>query len=74
MTRHAMIVLRHATKYLNPNQIPVMIGDQPLYAQMTLLQLNMFGEVFVMIGGLHIEMAVVRGIGNLLHSSGWANV
>ncbi len=33
----------------------------------------MFGEVFVMHGGLHIEMAVFRGIGNLLHGSGWTS-
>ncbi len=64
MPRQAMIVFKHATEYLNPGQIPVMIGDQPLYARMKLLQLeesDMFGEVFVMLGGPHIEMAVFKG-------------
>ncbi len=40
MARHAMIVFKHTTEYLNPGQIPVMIGDQPLYARMKLLQLD----------------------------------
>ncbi len=76
MARHAMIVLKHATEYLNPGQIPVTNGDKPLYARMKLLQLeepNMFGEVCVTLGGLHIEVAVFRGIGNLLHTSGWTS-
>ncbi len=50
-----------------------MIGDQPQYGKMKLLQLeepDMFGEVYVILGGLHI----FRGIGNLLHSSGWTSV
>ncbi len=38
MARHAMIVLKHTTEYLNPGQIPVMNGDQPLYGRMKLLQ------------------------------------
>ncbi len=31
----------------------------------------MFGEVYVMLGGLHIELAVFRGVNNLLQGSGW---
>ncbi len=64
MARHVMIVLKHATEYLNPGQIPVMFGDHPLYAKMKLLQLeesDIFGEVCVMLGDLHIEMTVFRG-------------
>ncbi len=77
MARHVMIVLNHATEYLNPGrQIPFMIDDQPLYAKMKVLQLgepDMFGEVFMMLGGPHIKMAVFRGICNLLHSSDWTS-
>ncbi len=53
-----------------------MLCDQPLYAKMKLLQLekpDMFREVFVMLRGLHIEIAVFRGIGNLLHSADWTS-
>ena len=50
------------TEHLNPNQVPVMVIDQPLYGLAKKMQWtfpDMFGEgkFLVMLGGLHIEMA-----------------
>ena len=51
-------------------QIPVITGDQPVYALMKKIQWeipNEFGEehFFVGMGRLHIEMAMLSLIGNL---------
>ncbi|KAK3910164.1 Nucleotide-binding protein Ldb0621, partial [Frankliniella fusca] len=40
MIRHGMTVVRDAIKYLNPGQIPILVGDQPLFALGKLIQWN----------------------------------
>ena len=67
---HCMRVIRKLIQHLNPTQIPVITGDQPVYALMKQVQWqfpNEFGEehFFVGMGGLHIEMVVLSLIGNL---------
>ena len=61
---------------MNPNQIPVVTYDQPLYVLAKQIQWNwpeLFGEskFLIMMGGLHIEMAGLRMIGHWLDGSGW---
>ena len=65
-----MRVIRKLIELLNPMQIPVITGDQPVYALMKKIQWeipNEFGEehFFVGMGRLHIEMAMLSLIGNL---------
>ena len=79
MIRHSMIVVRDAVQFLNPGQIPVVTFDQPLYAIAKQVQWNwpdLFGEdqFVVMLGGLHIEMASFKALGNWLDGSGWTYV
>ncbi len=54
-----MDVIRRATEFLNPGQIPVMACDQPLYAVAKIIQWNWpdthgEGRYLIMFGGLHI--------------------
>ena len=61
---------------VNPQQTPVITVDQPLYALSKQIQWNCpqtFGEhqfVFVL-GGLHIELAGLKTLGDWLDGSGW---
>ena len=77
MVKHGMTVQREATQFLNPGQIPVTAFDAPLFALAKLVQWkwpNTHGEVkhVVMMGGLHIEMAMWSTFGDYLEGSGWA--
>ena len=63
MIKHGMDVQRQVTKYLNARQIRVSIFDQPLFALAKYIQWkwpDTYGEMVhvVMIGGLHIEIAL----------------
>lgn len=65
MVKHGMDILKKATNYLNPGQIPF---DQPLFALAKYVQWSWpqsLGEehFVVMFGGLHIEMALWSTIG-----------
>ena len=65
MIKHGMNVIRSATEFLNPGQIPVAAFDAPLYALAKFTQWKWpetHGEekFIVMFGGLHIEMAMWR--------------
>ena len=76
MVKHGMDVLRQAITFLNPNQIPVITVDQPLFALAKMVHwkwLTSHGEQAydVMLGGLHIEMALWSVLGDLLDGSGW---
>ena len=58
--QHGMSVIKKATEFLNPGQIPVTVCDQPLFAIAKVVQWNWpptHGENVhvVMLGGLHIE-------------------
>ncbi|XP_063544202.1 uncharacterized protein LOC134752421 [Cydia strobilella] len=76
MMLHSMNIVTKATKFINPDQIPVIVADQPLYTLLKQLQYLFplkVGEdkILIMMGGLHIEMAALRLIGQWLSGSGW---
>ncbi|KAJ8387987.1 hypothetical protein AAFF_G00147780 [Aldrovandia affinis] len=79
MFRHSMDVVKRAVDILNPGQIPVITLDQPLYTLAKQIQWRWpetHGEdhFVIVFGGLHIEMAAWKTLGNLLDSSGWTGV
>ena len=70
---------KDAIQHLNHEQVPVIAMDQPLYAiakQIQWARLQHLAEesFVVMLGGLHIEMAVLSMLGKWLEGSGWSNV
>lgn len=76
MIRHSMDVVKKAVDILNPGQVPIITVDQPLLTIAKQIQWNWtesHGEdqLVIMFGGLHIEIAAFKTIGNLLESSGW---
>ena len=76
MIRHGMELVKKTTEHLNPHQVPVLVVDQPLYDLTKIMQWtfhDIFGEdkFVVMLGGLHIEMALWSTMGDLLRGSGW---
>lgn len=76
MIKHGMNVLKQAIQFLNPNQVPVITVDQPLFALVKMVQWKWpasHGEkkYVVMLGGLHIEMALWSLLGDMLDGSGW---
>ena len=76
MILHGMNVVNDVVQHLNPGQIPVIAMDQPLFAIAKQIQWNnsnAHGEDHYvdMFGGLHIEMAVMKCIGEWLNGSGW---
>ena len=78
MIRHAIDVVSQAVRFLNPEQVPVLTCDQPLYAITKKIQWNWpttYGEkkLVVLLGGLHTELAALKAIGNWLEGSGWTN-
>lgn len=79
MIRHSMDVLKTAVEVLNPGQVPIITCDQPLYTLAKQIQWSWpttHGEdhFAVMFGGLHIEMAAFKTLGDLLEGSGWTGV
>ena len=78
MIRHSMNIVKAAVHHLNPCQIPVLAADQPLYALAKEIQWtwpDTHGEdhFVIMFGGLHIEMAMLKLLGDWLEDSGWTN-
>ena len=76
MVKHRMNVVRIATNFLSPGQIPITTFDQPLFAIAKFVQWkwpNTHGEKMqvVILGGLHTEMALRNTVGDLLDGSGW---
>ncbi|KAH3779874.1 hypothetical protein DPMN_157682 [Dreissena polymorpha] len=75
MIKHDMDVIIQATQYKNPLQTPVLTVDQPPYAiakQMQWLWPEEYGErkYVIIMGGLHIEMAFLKVLGEWLYDSG----
>ena len=82
---HSISTLKHLmghvikmTSYLNPGQTAVIAADQPVYACMKQVQWQWPEEcgeskAVIMLGGLHIEMAIDSILGSLLQSSGWSS-
>ena len=78
MIFHAMDVAQQAVHHLNPGQVPVLALDQPLYDIAKQIQWNWssgYGEdkFVILLGGLHLEMASLATIGDLLDGSGWTH-
>lgn len=76
MVKHGMTVQQKAIQFLNPGQIPVTAFDALLFALTKLVQWRWpatHGEDkhVVMLGGLHIEMAMWNTFGDYLEGSGW---
>lgn len=76
MVKHGMDIQKKVTEYLNPSQTPVIACDQPIFALAKFVQWKwplIYGETnyVVMLGGLHIEMALWNVCGDLLDASGW---
>lgn len=71
-----MSKVRDAIAHLNPDQVPVITADQPIYALAQQVQWHwpdQYGEekFVVMFGGLHLEVAGFRSLETLLKNSGW---
>ena len=76
MIKHSFNVIKRVVEHLNPGQAPVLTFDQPLYALAKQIQWNWpeeYGEdkYVIMFGGLHIEMAALKTLGDWLRGSGW---
>ena len=76
MIKHSFYVVKSAVEHLNPGQTLVLTFDQPLYAMAKQVQWKWpedYGEdkFVIMFGGLHIEMAALKTIGDWLKGSGW---
>ena len=73
--KHIVDVLGPAVDYLNPEQ-PMVVGfDQPLYVIAKRLQWHQpdqyeYQKLFIMHGALHIEIAMLRCLGDWLQDSG----
>ena len=81
MIKHSMMVIAKAIEFLNPGQTPVIPFDQPLYAISKQLQFqwNFTNQCeqerfVIMLGPLHIEMAFLSALGDLVEGSGWTAV
>ena len=78
MVKHGMNMVRWATDFLNPGQIPVVAFDAPLYAIAKFTQWKWTdthgeGKFIAMFGGLHIEMVIWTTYGDYLQGSGWTS-
>jgi len=76
MIRRSMDVVKNDVEHMNPGQTPVVTFDQPLFAlakQIHRKWPESYSEdqIVVMFGGLHIEMAALRTLGDWLQGSGW---
>ena len=65
MIKHLMTLVQAAIQHLNHGQTPVLTADQPLFALAKQIQWtwpNTLGEnhIVIRLGGLHIEMAVMK--------------
>ena len=75
--RHAVHIIRKITGKVNPGQMSVVTGDQPVYALGKQLQWKFpeeFGDTIWMLGPLHIEQMFLKLIGEWLEKSGWVEV
>ena len=79
MIKHGMDVQHQTIAHLNPGQVTVTTFDQPLFAIAKYIQWNKCPATHgkhvhdVMLGGLHIEMAFLSALGDILEVSGWTS-
>ena len=79
MVSHCLDLIKTNIDFLNNGQTAVATADLPLYALAKQIQWSFsdtYGEtVFVLLlGGLHIEMNVLKLLGDFLRGSGWTAV
>ena len=79
MMKHAMTVVKENVSILNPGQVSVIACDQPLFKlakeiQWTWPETHGEDSFIIMLGGLHIKMALQKAVGDLLDGSGWTSV
>lgn len=77
MIKHGMEIIKKTTHFLNPQQVPVMACDCPIFAVAKQIQWSfpeLLGEdkFLVMFGGLHLEKGMWTALGDLLEGSGWS--
>ena len=76
MVKRDMSLVQVITAYLNPDQIPVLACDQPIFAQCKYIKWKWSGidgenKMTIMLGGLHVEKALWYSVDDLLALSGW---
>ena len=76
MQKHFMLISKKAVDFVNPGQIPVIVGDCPLCAQQKKGQRRFPDEIgestmVCFVGFIHTEMASQQYGGKLLAKSGW---
>ena len=76
---HCMKIIRDTTNYINPDQIPVDVSDQPVYAFSKEVQLrypSVFGpgQYLCMLGDLHIEHSLLIMRGEIIKGSGLESI
>ena len=74
MQKHVMLISKKATDFINLGQVPVIVGDCPLYIQQKKCQWKFPDEVgeskmVCYMGSLHIEMTSQQCGGELLAGS-----
>jgi len=79
MIMHTMHLVMKVTEHLHPGQVPLITMDQPLYTIAKQIQWAWpedFGEnkLVVVMGGLHIELNVMKLLGNFLNGSGFTAI
>ena len=73
---HCLHVIGAAIRHVNPDQVPVICLDQPLYALAKQIQRSIPGDYgenkyIMLLGGLHIELTAFTALGHWLEGSGW---
>jgi len=79
MFKHGIDIIERITNQVHPGQTPALTLDPPLYAIAKRIQWKwpeQYGEqkYVVLMGGLHIEMVMLKVIGEWLEGSGWTYV
>ena len=70
-----MSIITDTIKVVNPDQVPIDVCDQPVYALSKEIQYRFNekfgqGKYFVLFGGLHIEKSFLVLHGNLINGTG----
>ncbi|ELU07992.1 hypothetical protein CAPTEDRAFT_216620 [Capitella teleta] len=78
MIKHSMDVIKASVNRLNPGQTPIIAFDQPLFAlakqiQWSYAETHGEDQFVIMFGGLHIEMTLLKILGDWLNESGWTS-
>ena len=74
--RHSIDRIIEIIEKINPGQVPVITGDQPVYALGKQVQWMMekYTNVIWMLGALHIEMTWLGVLGDWLDGGSWTEL